>query len=83
MSTTVGTIDTVLNWVINAPTGEYLIEEADGLRRLWRITGTEPDDDTIAPAADSMLLASASAPTGRAPSQQSSYHHAGCAHCRK
>jgi hypothetical protein len=33
-----------------APPGSYLLEEVDGQRILWRTTGDEPDEATLAPA---------------------------------
>jgi hypothetical protein len=32
------------------PTGVYLLEQRGIWRRLWRIVGDEPTEDTIAPA---------------------------------
>ena len=33
------------------PAGTYLLEEADGLQILWRLSEGEPGDEALAPAA--------------------------------
>jgi hypothetical protein len=50
-------VTTVIDEVLTAPVGEYLVEQHGELCILWRISEGEPDDGAISPAGAWWLLA--------------------------